>query len=169
VLGIDLDAKAVDVGSGLTKCALIIGRQIMALRHPLIEVGVAGFADNGEDVNQRNGAGILGGAFGGGSIPDVRKDAAVGKSDQKLGSLVIGGGMAEIAARGSWITFQRQVRKGISAAATSTFRSRAKEALTLLRWRQEPKSSEQVEKSGCPWFTLICQSEGKCAGSHRPC
>src|ERR1039457_1783227 len=66
---------------------------------------------------------------------------------------------------GSWITFQRHVRYGIPTASISTRRSRAKEALMLLRWRQGPRSSEQTEISGRPWLTLTCQSEGKCPGS----
>ena len=92
------------------------------------------------------------------AVPDVGDDAAVGEGHQDLGGLIVGGGMAEIAAARHLATFQRQVRKGISPGSMSTPRSRAMEDWWLSRWRQAISSPRQGENSGWPWVTLTCQS-----------
>ena len=59
MLGVDLQPDALHAGGIALVRFLIVLRQIVRLRQPLIQLRRAGAADQGEDMEQRNGAGAI--------------------------------------------------------------------------------------------------------------
>src|ERR1700683_3305961 len=100
MLRVDLNAESFDARRGLAVGALVVGRNIVILCDPAVDIGGARLANDVENVDQGNKTGILRRPFGSRAVPDIAQNAAVAERHQYLGRLIVGGGMAEIATRG---------------------------------------------------------------------
>src|SRR5262249_1772893 len=105
MLRVYLKADALDARGGPVKGLLIILRQIVRFRHPLVEFIPAGSADHGDDMDQRHGTRALKRSLWRRRVPDVAEHAAVRKGDEDLSRLIVRRRATEIAGRGQLTHF----------------------------------------------------------------
>jgi len=112
MLRVDLNAESFDARSGLAVGALVVGRNVVILRDPAVDVGGARLAYDVEDVDQGDETGALHNPFGSRAIPDIAQNAAIAECQQYLRGLIVGSGMAEITAGGklSYFPAPREIR-----------------------------------------------------------